>query len=158
AVTAVGKAIEKVLVLMQQALPPAAQFAISSLALAAAMVNLPAAPLLACLSGVPILIRATQTAVLERRISVDGLDGMAALLIIRHRQFLAASFMMMLIGLGEYIRELTANRCMKIVDDLLGLAGCSAWIVKGQKRICIPADQVKVDDLVVVYPGEMIPV
>ena len=119
---------------------------------------MPFTPALCCVAGLPILCRATQTAVREKRISVDGLDGMAALLMMTHGQLRAASFMMTLIGLGEYIRELTANRCQKIVDDLLGMAGASAWLVKGQKRICIPADQVKVAETVVIYPGDMIPV
>jgi Cu2+-exporting ATPase len=70
----------------------------------------------------------------------------------------AAGFMTMLIGLGEFIRELTSQRCKKIIADLLGMAGRSAWIVRGKKRVCVPADQVCVGDVVVVYPGDMIPV
>ena len=38
---------------------------------------------------------------------------------------------------------MTARRCEKIVNDLLGLSGQFAWLVKGKKRICIPADEVK---------------
>ena len=149
---------ERLLLALQDSIPPVVQFGLSGAALAASIFELPLAPALACVAGVPILCRATQTAVREKRISVDGLDGMAALLMMLNRQLRAATFMMTLIGLGEYIRELTANRCQKIVDDLLGLAGASAWLVKGHKRICIPADQVKVGECVVVYPGEMIPV
>lgn len=150
--------IERLLLVMEQKIPPVVQFAVSGAALGMSIFGLPVAPLVGCAAGVPILIRATQTAVREKRISVDGLDGMAALLMMLNRQLTAATFMMTLIGLGEYIRELTANRCQKIVDDLLGMAGASAWLVKGQKRICIPADQVRRGDTVVVYPGDMIPV
>lgn len=151
-------AIERFLLSLQHQIPPVVQLAVSGAAFAASLLGLPVATLLCCAAGVPILLRATQTAVKEKRISVDGLDGMAALMMMASRQMRAAAFMMTLIGLGEYIRELTANRCQKIVDDLLGLAGASAWLVKGDKRICIPADQVKTGETVVVYPGEMIPV
>jgi heavy metal translocating P-type ATPase len=156
--SSIATTLERMLILFQQSTPPVVQFAASAAAMTAAMLGAPFAPALCCVSGLPILCRATQTAVRERRISVDGLDGMAAILMMTNGQLRAASFMMTLIGLGEYIRELTANRCQKIVDDLLGMAGASTWLVKGQKRICIPADQVKIAETVVVYPGDMIPV
>jgi Cu2+-exporting ATPase len=151
-------AIERGLASLQHQIPPVVQLAVSAGALFASILELPVASALCCVAGMPILLRATQTAVKEKRISVDGLDGMAALMMMVNRQLRAAAFMMTLIGLGEYIRELTANKCQKIVDNLLGLAGASAWLVKGQKRICIPADEVKIGDKLVIYPGEMIPV
>jgi Cu2+-exporting ATPase len=139
-------------------MPPLAQLAVSAAALGAALLELPVAPALSLLAGVPILTRATQTAVHEKRIGVDGLDGMAAVLMMAHAQFKPASFMMTLISLGEYIRELTAARCQKIVSDLLGMQGASAWLVRGKRRTCIPADQVRPGDMLVVYPGDIIPV
>lgn len=115
---------------------------------------------LALLSGsiAPILGRALRTAIEEHRMGVDGLDGLAALVMVLQRSYIAAGFMTALIGLGEFIRECTAQKCQKMMTDLLGLAGRSAWVVRGKKRVLIPADQVKVGDVVVVYPGEMVPV
>ncbi len=144
--------------LFQRIAPPVVQVGCSAAALLAAIFNSPLTVPLTCLAGLPILHRATTTAVTERRISVDGLDGMAALLMIGHSQFRAATFMMTLIACGEYIRELSAKNCQRIVDDLLGMAGCSAWLVKGKKRECVPAEQIKTGDQIVVYPGELIPV
>lgn len=145
---------------LEQLTPPVVQCAIGASAFASALLGAPAAATtaLSSLAVLPIAGRAAQTAIDEGRIGVDGLDGLAAILMIAQQNLRAASFMTALIGLGEYIRELTAQRCQKMLDNLLGLAGCSAWIVKGNKRVCIPADQVCVGDLVVVYPGELVPV
>ncbi|MBX9688046.1 MAG: heavy metal translocating P-type ATPase [Candidatus Obscuribacterales bacterium] len=140
--------------------PPVVQFTLGAAAFASSLLGAPtiATTILSSLAVLPITGRAAQTAIDEGKLGVDGLDGMAAVLMIAQQNLTAASFMTALIGLGEYIRELTAQRCRKMLDDLLGLAGCSAWLVKGNKRVCIPADQVRVGDVVVVYPGELIPV
>lgn len=145
---------------LERATPPILQLIIGAGAFSACLFQAPLAVTvgLTSLSVVPIASRALQTLLTEGRIGVDGLDGIAAILMIAQKNITAASFMIALIGLGEYIRELTTQRCKKILDDLLGLAGCSAWLVKGDRRICIPADQVSVGDTVVVYPGELIPV
>lgn len=140
--------------------PPIVQLILGGASFASALVGAPAliTTSLSSLAVLPIAGRAAQTALEEGRLGVDGLDGLAAILMIAQQNLRAASFMTALIGLGEYIRELTAQRCQKMLDDLLGLAGCSAWLVKGNKRICIPADQVTVGDTVVIYPGELVPV
>lgn len=140
--------------------PPIVQLVLGGASFASALLGAPALITtgLSSLAVLPIAGRAAQTALEEGRLGVDGLDGLAAILMIAQQNLGAASFMTALIGLGEYIRELTAQRCQKMLDDLLGLAGCSAWLVKGNKRICIPADQVTVGDTVVIYPGELVPV
>jgi len=140
--------------------PPAVQFGLGAAAFGSALLGAPTVvtTVVSSLAILPIGGRAVQTAILEGKLGVDGLDGMAAVMMIAQQNLKSASFMAALIGLGEFIRELTAQRCQKMLDDLLGLAGCSAWLVKGNKRICIPAEQVIVGDTVVVYPGELIPV
>jgi heavy metal translocating P-type ATPase len=145
---------------LETATPPVVQLGLGLAAFASALLGAPATvtTVISCLAILPIGGRAAQTAVAERKFGVDGLDGMAAILMIAQQNLKAASFMAALIGLGEYIRDLTARRCRKIMDDLLGLSGSSAWLVKGNKRVCIPADQVAAGDTVVIYPGELVPV
>jgi Cu2+-exporting ATPase len=154
----IGRWFERLIDKTEASTPPVVQVVVSASALAASLFMAPLQGPLALLASVPIICRALKTAMGERRISVDGLDGMATMMMIANHNFGPASFMMSLIALGEYIRELTAQRCQKIIDDLLGLAGRSAWLVKGNRRLCIPAEQVRVNDVVVVYPGEMIPI
>ncbi len=145
---------------LERLTPPLVQFILGGGALVSSLLGLPAfaTTTLCCLATLPIAGRAMRTAVEENRISVDGLDGLAAALMIMRGNIGAASFMTALIGLGEYIRDLTAQRCQKMLNDLLGLAGSSAWLVKGKKRICVPAEQVHPGDMIVIYSGELIPV
>jgi P-type Cu2+ transporter len=139
---------------------PLVQLMIGGAAFAAAILKAPLVvgrSLLAA-SIIPIATRAARTALDERKLGVDALDGTAAVLMLVSGKMPEACFMTMLIAVGEFIRDKTARHCRKIVGDLLGLSGRNAWLVKGHKRICIPAAEVMVGDLVVIYPGELIPV
>jgi heavy metal translocating P-type ATPase len=145
---------------LEDKIAPLLQLIIGGAGFAAAIFQLPAvvSRVLLAASIIPIAVRAARTGLDERKIGVDALDGTAAILMLASGKMKEACFMTMLIALGEFIRDKTAQQCRKIVDDLLGLSGRNAWLVKGRKRICIPADEVKVGDLVVIYPGELIPV
>jgi Cu2+-exporting ATPase len=158
--TIIGKAMRHMLNWLDESFPGAVQLAVGALAFGVAVARAPEIAVKVCLglSVVPILNRATRTLVDEEKIGVDALDCMAATLMILNGRLVEAGFMTLLIALGEFIRERTAKRCEKIVNDLLGLSGRSAWLVKGKKRVCIPADEVKVGEVVAVYPGDMIPV
>ena len=158
--TAILLGLRKVLNWLDDMLPGGVQLAFGALAFGAAAFKAPLILTRICLglSVVPIVNRAIRTLADEEKVGVDALDGMAAILMIANGKVIEAGFMTLLIGLGEYIRERTARRCEKIVNDLLGLSGRSAWLVKGKKRVCIPADEVKVGEVVAVYPGDMIPV
>jgi Cu2+-exporting ATPase len=145
---------------LERIFPAAVQFGIGAVAFASAFFRAPVVVtrVLLSLSVLPIGLRASRTLVEERRVGVDALDGIAAVLMTANGKLIEACFMTALIALGEFIREQTARRCQKIVDDLLGLSGRNAWLVRGKKRICIPANEVKIGDVVVIYPGEMVPV
>ncbi len=152
--------VSPLLKFLERLLSPTVQIVLSGITLACAILEAPLAltrPLL-IISVLPIGLRAADTFLLEGRIGVDALDGIAAGLMIKSGKLKEACFMAALIGLGEYIRERTAQHCRKMVDDLLSLSGRSAWLVKGRKRVYVPVDQVKVGDILVVYPGELVPV
>ena len=63
-----------------------------------------------------------------------------------------------LIKLGDWIRDLTAAGARRAIMELLEFQSKSAWVVRDGEIVSIPARQLAVGDLVVVYPGEMIPV
>jgi len=156
----IGRALTKVIDLVDRLTPHPVQLIVSGLAFGGALFGLPTVITrsLLGLGSLPILSRAARTALVERKLGVDGLDGAAAVLMLIQGNFKAAGFMTTLIALGEFIREQTSRKCEKMIVDLLGLAGRSAWVVKGKKRILVPADSVVVGDTVVVYAGEMVPV
>ena len=109
-------------------------------------------------AGAAIAGRALRTLIRERRASIDALDATAGALMIMRGSIVSAGFMAALIGLGEYIRERTARRSRALMVDLLGTSGLGAWVVRGGRKVRVPADQVYVGEVVVTYPGERVPV
>ncbi|MFN8551487.1 MAG: heavy metal translocating P-type ATPase [Candidatus Obscuribacterales bacterium] len=156
----VAKILKRALNWLDKIMPGVVQLALGGAAFAAAALKMPVfvTRLLVAASVAPVASRALHTLVDERKFGVDALDGVAATVMMLNGKYVEAAFMTALISTGEFIREQTSRKCQKLVADLLGLSGRFAWLVKGKKRICIPADEVKVGDIVVVYPGDMVPV
>jgi len=154
------KLVRGALRLLDKTLPAYVQLGLGVGAFVSGVAGLPAlvTRILLTASVAPIASRALHTALEERKFGVDALDGTAATLMIANGRLVEAGFMTALISIGEFIREMTARRCERLVNDLLGLSGRFAWLVKGRKRICVPADEVRVGDICVVYPGDMVPV
>jgi len=152
--------LRKLLSALEYMLVPGVQVAIGVGAFACAAFRLPLmlTRVLVAASALPIICRTSRALLDQKKIGIDALDCMAASLMITNGKLIEAGFMTALIALGELIREMTARRCEKIVTDLLGLSGRSAWLIRGNKRICVPANEVQVGEVVVVYPGDMIPV
>jgi Cu2+-exporting ATPase len=94
----------------------------------------------------------------ERRLNVDFLDTLAIAASVMQANPLAGSLVTWLIKLGDWIRDLTAAGSRRAISSLLEFRSKSAWILRDGQITAIPAAELAVDDLVVVYPGEMIPV
>lgn len=58
---------------------------------------------------------------------------------------------------GKYIEERAKGKASKAIKKLLELGAKTALIEKDDKRIEVPIDQVKVDDIMIVKPGGKIP-
>ncbi len=145
---------------LRRPMPAWLQFGLGAASFAAGLLGAPP-PLtygLLAASGTAIFSRALRTAVNERRASIDALDATAGSLMVLRGNLVAASFMVALIGLGEYIRDRTARASREMILDLLSTTGRSAWVVRGGKKVRIPADQVLLGETVVVYPGDLVPV
>ncbi|HEY9681507.1 MAG TPA: heavy metal translocating P-type ATPase [Drouetiella sp.] len=152
--------LRRCLLLLDRLLPVTAQLTFGALSFLSSVlpVPLPVTQFFLGLSALPIATRAARTFLEERKIGIDALDGIAASLMIANGRLIETGLMTALIAVGEFIREKTARRCERMVTDLLGLSGRSAWLIRGNKRIRVPADEVKLGETVVVYPGDMVPV
>jgi heavy metal translocating P-type ATPase len=109
-------------------------------------------------NAVPIARRAYRVWSRERRLNVDFLDVLAITASVAQGNPLAGSIVTWLIKLGDWIRDLTAAGSRRAIGELLEFQSKSAWIKRDGQIIAIPAAELAVEDLVVVYPGEMIPV
>ena len=72
--------------------------------------------------------------------------------------FESAIFILIFISLGKYLEAITKGKTSAAIKNLIGLQPKTATIVRGGKELEIPIVEVKVGDIVLVKPGEKIPV
>ncbi len=109
-------------------------------------------------NALPIAKRAWRVWSNESRLNIDVLDTLAISASIMQSNPLAGSLVTWLIKLGDWIRDLTAAGSRRAIAGLLEFRSKSAWILRDGQITAVPAVEIVVGDLVVVYPGEMIPV
>ncbi len=69
-----------------------------------------------------------------------------------------AGLLIVFILLGRFLEAVAKGRASEAIKKLLGLQPKTAIIIKNKKEVEIPIEEVKVGDLVVVKPGQKIPV
>ena len=75
-----------------------------------------------------------------------------------HVYFESAGFILIFISLGKYLEAKTKGRAGQAIKKLIGLQPKIANIIKNNKEIQISISELKVDDIIIVRPGEKIPV
>ncbi|MEH7886994.1 heavy metal translocating P-type ATPase [Bacillus sp. JJ1609] len=70
----------------------------------------------------------------------------------------SAAVILTLITLGKYFEALSKGKTSEAIKKLMGLAPKTAIILKDGKEIEISVDEVQVDDMIIVKPGEKMPV
>lgn len=72
--------------------------------------------------------------------------------------FETGSFILIFILLGKYLEAITKGKTSEALRKLIGLQARTARVIRKGKEIEIPIDDVRVGDVVIVRPGEKIPV
>lgn len=75
-----------------------------------------------------------------------------------HLYYESAVVILVFISLGKYLEALTREKTSLAISKLIDLQAKEAIIIKNKKEIKIPIFAVKVGDIVLVKPGEKIPV
>ncbi len=70
----------------------------------------------------------------------------------------SAVFILIFISLGNYLEELTKGKTSEAIKKLVGLQPKTATIIQNGQEIQVPISDVKVGDIILVRPGEKIPV
>ena len=70
----------------------------------------------------------------------------------------AAVTILALITLGKYLEAISKGKTSQAIKKLMGLAPKTATIIRNGKELVIPIDEVIVGDIVLVKPGEKLPV
>ena len=75
-----------------------------------------------------------------------------------HLYFESAAVILTLITLGKYLEAVSKGKTSQAIKALMGLAPKTATIIRDDKEIVIPVEEVIVGDIILVKPGEKLPV
>jgi len=75
-----------------------------------------------------------------------------------HLYFESAAFILVFIALGKYLEAVTKGKTSEAIKKLIGLQPKEATVVKDRKEIKVLISEVKEGDIILVKPGERIPV
>ena len=118
-------------------------------------VNLTWIPIILC--GIPIILEAIIGLVTEFDIKADVLVSMALIASIITGEYFAAGEVAFIMQLGALLEDLTVAKARAGIEKLVRLTPRTARKIDGTKETVIPAEQVKIGDILRVLPGETIP-
>ena len=118
----------------------------------------PLVPLLLLASALPMLKRAHRSLSEDGKLNVDVLDASATSLLVVQGSFPMAIFMVWLINIADWVRDLTMMRSKKAIEEILGYQNIEAWVVRDGQKVRVIVAEVQLGEMVVVYTGERIAV
>ena len=110
------------------------------------------------LCGVPIILEAVIGLVTAFDIKADVLVSLALIASICIHEDFAAGEVAFIMQLGALLEDLTVARAQAGIEKLVKLTPQTARVIDAGRETVIPAEQVKIDALLRVLPGETIPV
>ena len=75
-----------------------------------------------------------------------------------HLYFESVAVILTLITLGKYLESVSKGKTSQAIKALMGLAPKTANIIRDDKEMTVPIEEVIVGDIVIVKPGEKLPV
>jgi Cu2+-exporting ATPase len=116
----------------------------------------PVLPVILLASAWPMLKRTYHSLTVDKKLNVDVLDASAASLLVVQGNLPMAMFMIFLINIADYIRDLTMMQSKKAIEEVLAYQTNEAWVIRNGRKVKVPVSEVQLGELVVVYPGERI--
>jgi Cd2+/Zn2+-exporting ATPase len=107
--------------------------------------------------GYPILKSAVQ-ALLIPDLNVDTLVSIAAIAATSVGAYREAATVIFIMLVGESLERVTVGKARKAITSLIQLAPKTAWVRREEKEVQVPIEEVKAKEIVIVKPGERIPV
>ena len=109
------------------------------------------------IGGYPILKNALK-ALLIPDLNVDTLVSIAAIAATSVGAYQEAATVLFIMLLGEFLENQTVGKARKAISSLIQLSPKTAWVRKGDQEVQVPIEEVKAQEVVIVKPGERIPV
>lgn len=110
------------------------------------------------LCGIPIILEAVIGLITSFDIKADVLVSLALLAAVCIGEIFAAGEVAFIMQLGALLEDLTVQRARAGIEKLVHLTPATARVISGSKEKIIPAEDVRVDDILRVLPGESVPV
>ncbi len=121
------------------------------------LVPLPVGAALVLLGGMPVLGKVVRAA-LQRRVTSHTLMTIGAVAALIAGQWVAAGIVVVFMHVGDFIEQMTGRSARRAIRELMALAPQVARVERHGVEVEIPVTDVQVGDIVIVRPGEKIPV
>lgn len=136
---------------------------ISSIALGLSFFEIPVFPFDAAwiaiiLCGLPIVLEAVISLITRFDIKADVLVSMALIAAIVIGENFAAGEVAVIMQLGALLEDMTVAKARAGIERLVHLTPQTARVLRQGQEVVIPAEDVQVQDMIRVLPGETIPV
>jgi len=109
------------------------------------------------LNGFPIIWSAVR-GLIERRLNVDELVALAIIASLLEGEFLTAAVVSFVMVLGSLIEEATTDNARRAIRSLIKISPERATVLVGGKERNVAVSDINVDDILLVKPGDRIPV
>jgi Cd2+/Zn2+-exporting ATPase len=109
------------------------------------------------INGLPIIGKAL-TGLWKKKVNVDELVSIAIIACLISGEFLTAATVSFVMVLGALIEEATSESARKAIRSLINITPKSATVINNGQEELKPITEVRVGDILLVKPGECIPV
>jgi Cd2+/Zn2+-exporting ATPase len=109
------------------------------------------------INGLPIIWGGIK-GLMQRKVNVDELVSLAIIACLVRGEFLEAAFVSFVMMMGSLIEEAASNSARKSIQSLVGIAPQTATALVNGQTVTKPISGVKVGEILLVKPGERIPV
>jgi len=115
--------------------------------------------LAACvLSGYPIVRNSVVSTITNKRLNAEVLVTCALIAAIWVGEYVAGAIVVMMMNIGELLEDITIAKTGEAVRSLMELEADTARVIRNGREIDIDIDDVRIGDIVLVKPGEKIPI
>ena len=124
---------------------------------ATARVPWPIGVVLVLLGWYPVLVKVVRAA-LHRQVLAHTLMSVGVVAALLIGEWVTAGIVVFFMRVGDKVERYTAERARRAVKDLTALAPKTARVERGEQEEIVPVEDVRPGDVVVVRPGDLIPV
>jgi Cd2+/Zn2+-exporting ATPase len=111
----------------------------------------------AAINGLPIVFEAAK-GLWNRQVNVDELVSLAIVAALLQGEFLTAAVIGFIMTLGALVEEAISESARKSIEALASMTPEEATLIEGEEMRTVSVSTVRVDDRLLVRPGERIPV